>query len=755
MENKLLMTSESLPRPKYILDPLEGIIEGESRLKRYINFVTDVLGKIWVEAGPGEFTDDFYRSTRYDRRFNDIDQNAWVSGYTQFSPLARDPRNLTEREFQNFVDNLGTLDYVRLRSVPPQLLIPGLLVASVGGSCALETNSVHTVNEIKAYIVGLRQRIETGVNEIDRHELEPEIKRYQSLMQDFVRKVILAAPTITHISGAMLGGYNYGVHYWETDMWRERIEMEYGIPHDEAVTLVDEAYQRIHEAVQRRSLLINPESAILAVNFDEFALSSAVEQWLSQLGLDSNNHRVLEVIYTYVGPNQLELLKQVLSRRLKSGKLNKIETKAIKVLIASDFHVRGKQIDHLRWGSMDLPKEVIMGLREMDKEEKEKFDNDYAYRMGIVIMRWVYQANVDESTRSVAAGFTDLPTFNSEVQHEERSVGFKFKGVPGTAEFIESVNQQLTNPARLNRFNLDIHLKALQQYSLDTTGQKKVLSQKMIQLQEQLLPLEKKVKQARESLRKVGSKIEKYKANIKIQQTVLELVKYLSGEKGLVSLKDLQDIAGIIKNQRSKSLENARRKQAENAARLTVEERTDLEGLPDLIKALETVEHGEQPIISSKGLVQLNKLVDTAEKVIEENKKIIKEKELEESKAKAEVVETERIWQENSQSWLRLQNIKDQLSELGKYNPFPLTDNPFIHHAMQFLWDSDFVVFLKEAVKIQEGRLHSEVSKDEAVARMKNLVGQIYPKLEAYLKYLYGQIDYPTEFRFSQILNCY
>lgn len=58
------MTSESLPRPKYILDPLEGIIEGESRLKRYINFVTDVLGKIWVEAGPGEFTDDFYRSTR-------------------------------------------------------------------------------------------------------------------------------------------------------------------------------------------------------------------------------------------------------------------------------------------------------------------------------------------------------------------------------------------------------------------------------------------------------------------------------------------------------------------------------------------------------------------------------------------------------------------------------------------------------------------------------------------------------------------
>ena len=113
----------------------------------------------------------------------------------------------------------------------------------------------------------------------------------------FVIKAILSAPTITHISGAMLGGYDYGVHYWETDMWRERVEREYGINHDEALTLVEEAYQRIHNAVQRRSRLINPRSVIINVNFDELDLNLAIEQWLAQLGLDPNDHRVLEVIY--------------------------------------------------------------------------------------------------------------------------------------------------------------------------------------------------------------------------------------------------------------------------------------------------------------------------------------------------------------------------------------------------------------------------------------------------------------------------
>lgn len=541
-KNYPLENSHLIQKKQEVRDPLEGIINGENRHERYKNFILNVLGKIWPrDKDSGEYGDDFWRATRY--------EEGDISGYTQSSPLARDPINSTPEEFENMALNLGP-DYVRVRSVPPQLLKRASIMPT-GGSCPIETWGMRNMKDIQT---GIKKSI---------------LK--EDILADTAEQIVNLAPTVTHISGALLSGQDASVHYIESDMWAERL-VSYRIPKEKAQILIQDAYYRIHEAVARRAKLINPNATVIPVNFDELGLKKAIEEWFNQIGSPYDpNHRIAEVIYTYNGPRQKELLLRALNNIIQVGKLTPEEKEAVVSLLGSEYHVRGKQIDHLRWGSMDLLKEVIIGKREMTPKERVKYQDDPLYRMGIDINRDIFERHKKGNPDVLCVGFADLP-YNTSVQHESRNLGLTFSGNSSNPtekdKFMKSLQKSMdhNNPVRLHRLNIDKHLLFLKAHFLENGG-----------------------------------------------------------------------------NQ-SKELNN----------------------------------------------------------------------------------------------WITL---------------FPLSKNMFIAHGMQFLWDADFIGFLTQAVQLQEARKSGEMEKPEANKRMKLLMISIYPKLEAYLLYMYGRIEYPEDIRNSRLLK--
>jgi len=762
-----------------IPDSLEGVIEGANRHERYCRFMTDVLSKIWpADSNSGEWGDDFHRTARFEK--------GDISGYTQFSPFARDPKAISPDQFEAMVQNLGTADYVRIISTPPQILSPNTPIVNTGGSCVIETNGLRTVTELIKYLSDLPS--------------EQEIKEYQAYLSEVIKRMIDTAPTITHISGALLGGYDSGIHLIESDMWRERIEQEYGIPHEEAVQIVEGAYQRIHKAIQRRSKLINPNSTLIAVNFDELGLNDAIREWLSQIGLEGvDDHRVIEVFYTYVGPQQLHLLQKALFNRLQSGNLTDEEQPKAEVLLSAIYHVRGKQVDHLRWGSMNLPKDVIMDQREMNVDEQEKFETDVAFRMGITIMRTVYQAQKNDKTKAIAVGFADLPTYGGGVQHETRDVCYSFTVKPGEQAFINSVEQQLTNPARLHRLSVESHLDLLRSYTLDVAQERLELTRRIGVLSGIINPLYNALERTNRALTKAQGQIEKYRQNILGQQNIVSLTNFLLNPQTEIT-QILIDTATVLIEQRKKALDNAQEKIADHRSE---NDKADITELPLVIGTLQEVVSGKKPSLSEVVRTRIEDIRSTADRSIKGLQSQLRLAEEKLDQLQQAHIEAQTAYDQTQPQKEELTGVKAKLKACGGRSHFPLSDNPFVHHTMQFLWDSDFCIFLTKAVQIQgsldqarqainmqlkaiEEQVQSireeektkgdakdpsrikQVETEAITAKkslqqketeirsqhaedMRQLEAVIYPKLEAYINYLYGRIDYPNTIRNSRV----
>ncbi len=555
---------------KYIPDPLEGVMEGETRLQRYQKF-TKVLEDIWPQYGEnsGSYAEDFFRAR--DHAAGNFD------AYSNISPYAVDLAHLDPDAFDVAVHNLGTPDYVRVRHVPPIFSTNGKVPLPVGGSCILETHAMRTATEL-------------------------QVGEHKSQLADFARAVVEMAPTITHISGAMLGGQKEGtVHFNESDMWISRL-VGYGIPQDEAQQIVLGAYSRINEAVERRNKLINPLSTTIHVDFDELDLQPAIKSWFDEIGIRYDpSFRLSEVAYTYVGPNQLSLLKRALNIKIESGALTPEQIAVAREMInTATHHARMKQVDHTR-DSSGVPGSIVTGHRDLTDEERQRHKESYAFRTILALMRDVHRRREDST--SVVAGFADIPSGNS-VMHETRSVGYRFSGLPGDPSHEASVHQQLTNPARLHRGNVDEHLEYLRAHLKDPSTKKELVE---------------------------------------------ERIKNIAIAKNLGNDQDVRDAA-----------------------------------------VQKSAEVGE---------------------------------------------------------------------EIKKYRSLlPLSDNPYIQHAMQFLFDPDFARLIKEAVgaqqKYQTGKKEKNTeAQAEAQQGLYELCSQIYPKLEAYILYLYGRSDYPFEMRNSQILK--
>ncbi|HLD26716.1 MAG TPA: hypothetical protein VJB63_02055 [Patescibacteria group bacterium] len=634
-------------KQKPIADPLEGIIEGNNRQERYTRFINEIIAKIWSpdrQSGRwGEYNDDLFRSTRFSQ--------GDIHGYTQSSPFGIDPQFISNEQFEKAIAHLDTPDYVRVRSIPPQIYNQDITCVPAGGSCVIETYGMRIINEIQK-----------GIN---------DKKISSEYLTDFVRSSIDIAPTITHISGALLGGHTNAVHYIESDMWTEKIT-EYGVPQEEAHRIVNDAYERIHDAVARRTRLINPEATLIKVNFDELYLTQAIHKWFDSFGmLFDPRYRVAEVIYTYDGPKQLDLLKNALHKQLENRQLGEREKSAIENILHSSYHMRVKQIDHLRWGSMKLPKEFIVGQRPLTPEEQEKYEKDYAYRMGIHIMKAVYEAHKNKNSTSIAVGFADMPSFHNEVQHESRT--------------------HINTPARLHRHNIDGHLEFLRSYTVNNGDERQKLLKEMNGLQNQILPFTIALKASKKTLDTIGKKLSQYDNTIKKNQKIID------GLEIMLS---------------SPSMEIADTEKA-----LASHKRELLQAQTDQIRQHKMMKDAEY----QKALDAYNDAQNNCDAYAE--------------------IQT------------RINQTKMRLSEINGPNCFPLNDNPFIHHAMQFLWDHDFVVFMKDAVKIQSEYEKKTIQKDEASYQLKTLMIKIYPKLESYIHYLYGIVEYPYVMRNNKVMS--
>lgn len=766
-------------------DPLEGVIEGENRHARYVNFRLNFLGKIWPNDNrSGEYGSEMWRTYRHNA--SDIDKNKqdeWEvkhdlvgteKYYSDFSPYSVDPILLSEKEFENVVENVGTPDYPRITMVSRQLAEPNTKIIPTGGSCVHESWAVRSTKNLSELL------------EKDPDKLVPQY------LANYARRVLEMAPTITHISGAILGGHDAGVHYDETDMWAEKIT-EFGVPKDESVRSVRAAYQRINEAVKRKSQLINPNAQMVNVDFDELNMKEGLRDWMNNVGEYNPQHRIFEVIYTYQGPDVLDRLRGALRRKLEVDGHNPEYNEAVSRLLQAENHARLKQVDHNRWEGEALPHPVMTGTMtieeyicilpettEKEKQEKQRLRDMFLdnpkpiLTQGLSVMQEIHVRHSNGDANTLMVGFADLPSFGNAVQHKSRDVGMRFAGEPGTQEFLDSVEQTLNTPERLNRTNIDSHLEYLRSYTVDQTERKKGLVERKKQLNQSIKPHEQAINATRSERKKNGDKVERYEQTIAEHHAVADFASYLvSFGQGEPQTPEQKAQAEKLKFRLKKSLVEIEEKEA-RGEELHAKDQLELIELPEVIKILEVAEQGEKPVVSEVGEKRLTKLADDEKRSAENVIPLRNEAQIQYSSLDQKVQELES--EESYQATKRqIRTIDAELKQSGR-SYFPLSENPFVHHAMQFLWDSDFVSFLAQATRYQEaltvarnqtndqgvetntatqtknGRKEKEIEvRSTYNEKMRVLMAKIYPKLEVYINYLYGRTECPTEMRNSRL----
>jgi len=562
------------------------------------------------------------------------------------------------------------------------------------------------------------------------------------------------APTMSHISGGILSGQDSLVHLVESDMWSERIA-EYGIEKPEADELINQAYSRICDAIARRARLINPDAEVIHVNFDDLDLVGSLTDWFQTMDIPYDpSHRVWEVIETYIAPAQRDLLRKALTTRLDTDTtLSEGERAAIQSLLAAKYHMRGKQIDHGRWGSMNLPKEVIVGQRELNEDEIAAHGSegniDYAWMTGLRVMRDVYLRHTQGNPTSIVTLFADIPGYKSTVQHQDREMGQRFNGRPGDEKFLASLNACLENPRRLHRGNVEDHIAFLSLFTEDNEQQRRDLIRQKVALIKQLKPYTDKAKKLNRARSKFEGRMTTYERRIGENENVLvfgNFVQAIGRSESQVEINQtIMETAVTLNERLSGALASIRSKETH-----IDEDEADMAELPQVILFLEQIEAGEIPEASEVVRRRVNHLFEESEKSVAAFKASLLEVEAQRTEIVAELHTTE---QDSAPMREEVVNFEEQIRALT-ISYLPLAENPFVHHAMQFLWEPDFVAFLTHAVAIQEDlQERGRKYRGEANQRMRELSKAIYPKLTAYIKYLFGQIEYPHEVRESRFIT--
>jgi|GEM_PF-3939596 len=710
-----------------VRDPLERIIEGANRHERFKTFHANYLGHIWpIDVRKGASPSDYAVDMHAVSRLHAGD----ISGYQEFSPNALNPRTLSASTFEIVVQNLGTPDYVRVVSVPPQLTEP-ISVVPTGGSCIVaETSGMRTMSQ-------LEKAEEPLIH-------EPTGQPMTTYVAD---RLIAMAPTITHLSGAVGSGQDVTIHYEETGMWTAKAK-QWGVENAEGK--VGAAYRRAHEAIQRRASLINPDAVVVPLDFDELPLGEAIGEWFTEHGLEYRpEYRVAEVVYTYKGPKLLEHVQAALIRRLEMDNVPVVVREKLSAILMATHILRIKQNDHLEWGKeMKLPLDVITGGRPLTPEEVADQSDPYFFETATGLMKVIH--DTDPTSTSLLVGMLDLPGYNGTIQHQDRKMGVDFTGQPNdkdTTAYLASIEASLDNPRRLHNNNVEEHLAFLTGYlqAEDPTRRLDLIQQKGPLIGKRA-EKGKAVKKLDGEIRGLHGTSDTLMKKLHDEMEAHALMEYMITVSDQPPTEAQQARAHRMRSKMAAEMLTLRTKANEGS--ITDNEQAELTQLEAVKVAFDAVSDGEKPVL-------LDAVHEYIVGMAEESSRIVIEEIPTRQAEIAQTIELKTREQEESQrEWEILEADAAALDELIAQeklpSPFPLAENPYIQHAMQFLWDSDFVAFMKHSVDLDKTFATDEKKTDPYVRadyhnKMRALMATVHQKLEAYVLYMYGRTqEYPA-----------
>lgn len=766
-----------IPKPDRLTAEQVASLDRLPSSEAYHHFTYRVIARLFPHstwtASINNASDDAWRASHASSQ----DPVTREKAYMIFNPFALDPLQMSESGFNVLAKSIGP-DIWRMRVVDPRLGDPNCKPIVAGGSCAVETGYLKLANQARIL-----------------HERFGEDVVPEDAIAQYVDNVINMGPTVTHISGAIGSGGGHAVHYIEDGLWTDRTEA-FGV--SEAAAKVTALYERINQAVARRAALIDPRNKMYSINFDELALPDAKREWFNQMQLQYDpQFGLADVMYTYIGPQMLYIVQQLL-QEIEGDKLpDKIAgTNAI---------LRCKQVDHNTHDSQALSHGYIMGERELVAEELERYHENYAYRTSTEIAKAVREMN--GRNPSLVSGFLDLP-FGGLIQHYTPPGSVK-EGM--TAEEIQQVLVDAVNdPRRLNNNSFDAHFAWVESaFDPNYEQRRKELIQRRIQISRDTSPIDRVYREQhgidttyRDRLNRdaevfilsgvdlsifeqmLGSKGNVVIDQFKIKQARKDKIDALIKERDHYQ-DDYPEFSGVLSSaiktastleidyeevirERMSQIADRMQKGRDGIDSKRQDQRdqrdeADLNAFYSLIPKLAYFQKG---ILISLDHNELRLI----QKVMSEDKAVIHDASNPNSRINMIRTSIEIGEEAYNQKLLAMQMarpLKEEAKAIGQeINMMPaifdLTSNPLVIHSFNFLFDEDVRVFLQEIVEL--GQTYGKISKNKRDKRydlnstdtrtnreyymdtMQDAMRRIYPKIRHYYEYIYGRTnDYPMQ----------
>lgn len=576
---------------------------------------------------------------------------------------------LSEDQIEYLLAMFGA-DFARADMVSPNLLTGEGLPLPVGGACLIETFGLQLLSDC------------------------PLLKEDPAAKAEVTEYLIENAPYYSQITGSAMVGSKVGpqVLYLEVFPWYLRV-MELGVV--DALAKTEAAYQRILEAVQRRALLVNPESKVLGVQFSDLNLeeSGALQAWLEEAfeqlptrfsklkySYQPEQYLAAWVRYTYSGPQILETLKAVVQSQGKS-------------LDEYQLHVRTKQVDHFF-----LPTLIFQDyFTQQEWDFLSQYPNVAAFALDY------FQNQFSDQFPNGFVGFDDW-MLGGDYIHMDPNVGFADKGQP---QVWEDLTTLLESPFRLSAANLNEHLALLELVATEGLPEQQYARQ-LLKLEVGLNNIEANLTAKTENYDYLSQVLEFLVApNSSLEPTQIYEELIVSTLRKLIKTKPVQ---AVIRQQ--KITDQVAEDWLLSPFTGELVECPELQTALGIAKeswsaqALKGIQHLQQTLIGKREEYQ-----HTATRVSDEVNNRIK-----------------------------------LIAEAPHYDVLPLANNLVVSHAIQFGFDPDMRAFVQDVAAIEASDLE-ESQKLELVSRA---MIQIMPKVTEYLTYILAGGRYP-ELRFQQL----
>ncbi len=641
-----------------------------------------------------------------------------LSSYLIFNPYSIPPELIEPYKLWKLYKKLGP-DFYRLRAINPRLLeLEGDYPLVLGGSCAIETWGTKLTQPIR----------NTGP------------------CSALAECLLGLAPTISHVTGAILAARGkIGAHFIEDGLWGQRIEGEYGLSNGMKET--KKAYWRIHEAVERRSKLAtgNQDYRLIPVNFDELKLlEGPLQRWFAEMGLDFDpNFGIAQVMYTYVGPELLDLVKNAL-----------VENHGISWDVLSSYTIaaRIKQVDHNDWGASMAPLKRLLFGASPNEGQKELLQQ-YPYQVGLSIARWVKE-NFARNP-SAPSGFFDLP-YNGEIFH----MGNFYRPVADPSKVEDLIKYILEDPRLLRYGNLEIHLDYLKGF-LDPKSSER---QPPTTYTTGASQTTKASKQLEKEAQRIRSKIDNLNRQLIILNTLNQLLQSQELNQYVPEEKNFREAFNYVIERLRRFVRSLEKK---------YNREINIRDLPAETSIIKIEELDKQDLIRWLWLVNFLINYGKSHNIInpeDEDLQVLKDlcglgmiDETETMNIKNDLINlftrdanAINIQKKQRESELDIINSQKpqttQYKDILRYPPptiFPLKANLIVMYATQFVFDPDFRKFLEYVYSVASDEGLTRGEQRERIARASQI---IFPKLQAYLKYIFEGGEYPL-MRFYRIFD--